>query len=131
MHRGMLRTALIEDLNRLACPQEQDRLAADPARARNALDCLRWLDTTQIDRFGRDGWLTREETDLIERFVSFVGNRLGPLPTDLDPVSFTRADPDWQAVREHALELIVALDGFTDIGVPGWGRQYATAASED
>ncbi len=37
----MLRTALVEDLNRLACAEAQNRYADDRVRAREALDSLR------------------------------------------------------------------------------------------
>jgi len=124
VRREMLRTSLIEDLNRLACASEQDRFAADPARARDALDRARWIDTTELDRFARDGWLAREEVDLIERFVGFASERLRPPPNEADPISFTRADPSWQLVRERAAELLTALDGFIDIDVAGWGQQH-------
>lgn len=120
MHRDMLGTALIEDLNRLACAEEQDRYASDPERARDALERLRWIDTTQLDRFAREGWLARAELDLVERFLGFVRGRLSPIPPGADPVAWTRADPDWQAVRERANELLAGLDAFIDIGVAGW-----------
>ncbi len=122
----MLRTPLIEDLNRLGCPEEQERLAPDSARAREALARLRWIDTTELDRYGRQSWLGREELDLIERFLRFAQERLSPIPEAADAVSFTRADPGWQVVRERARELIMALDAFIDIGVAGWGHQYTS-----
>jgi len=120
----MLTTALIEDLNQLACPAAQDRFEGDPARAHDALDRLRFVDVSELDRFRRAGWLEREELDLIERFVGDVRVRLKPLPRDVDPLAYTRADPDWQATRERALELVIALDAFIDLGVPGWGQSY-------
>ncbi len=119
MDPEMLQTSLIEDLNRLACSEEQERYAEEPARARDALERLRWIDATQIDRFGRDGWLARDELDLIERFLGFARERLGKIPVDADPVRWTRADPGWQAVRERANELLSGLGAFIDIGVPG------------
>ena len=130
MHVRMLETALIEDLNRLACPGEQDRFADNRGRAREALLRLRWIDTTELARFARDGWLDRAELDLLERFFSFMDDRLTPIPTDSDPIDFTRTDPGWQAVRERALELVLALDGFIDIGVPGWGHQYVPPVAD-
>ena len=51
----MLRTPLLEDLNRLACVEAQDAYREDQARARDALDTPRWIDTTQLDRYQRDG----------------------------------------------------------------------------
>jgi hypothetical protein len=120
----MRRTGLIEDLNRLACAEDQDRLARDPSRAREALSRLRWIDTTQLERYQRENWLDRAEVDLIERFFRFLRERLNPIPEGTDPVAFTRGDPGWQVVRERARELLTALDGFVDIGIAGWGRQY-------
>lgn len=120
----MKRTALVEDLNRLACPAAQEPLRKDAARAREALDGLRFIDTTELDRFEREGWLDREEIDLIERFAGMVRTQLSPVPPDRDPIEFTHGDAGWQIARERALELLVALDAFIDIGVPGWGRQY-------
>ncbi len=120
----MLGTALLEDLNRLACVEAQDRYAGDRARAREALDTLRWIDTTQLERYGRDGWLQRDEIVLIERLVQFTRDRLPRIPEHTDPIEFTRADPGWYVVRERALETLVALDGFIDLGIAGWGRQY-------
>jgi hypothetical protein len=118
----MLGTSLIEDLNRLACSEEQDRYASEPPRARDALDRLRWIDTSLIDRYLRDDWLSRHEVDLIERFLSFARERLQAIPEDTDPVEWTRGDPGWQAVRERANELLEGLEGFVDIGVSGWKR---------
>ena len=118
----MLGTSLIEDLNRLACSEDQDRYASEPPRARDALDRLRWIDTSLIDRYRRDSWLARHEIDLIERFLSFARERLCAIPEDTDPVEWTRGDPGWQAVRERANELLEGLEGFVNIGVPGWKR---------
>ncbi len=42
----------------------------------------------------------------------------------MDPIEFTRADPNWYAVRERYLEALIALDGFIELGVPGWVSQY-------
>lgn len=126
MHPGMRSTALIEDLNCLACPQEQHRFAGNPSRAREALNRLRWIDVTELRQFERDGWLDRQELDLIERFFGFSRERLTSIPESVDAVSFTRSDPGWQAVREQALELVLALDAFVDIGIPGWGHQYVS-----
>ena len=123
----MLRTSLVEDLNRLACPAAQERLAPDPARAREALNSLRFLDTTELDRYAREGWLRREELDHIERFAGIARDNLVRVPEDLDPVEFTRRHEGWQITRERALELVVALDAFVDIGVAGWGHQFSTA----
>ncbi len=123
MRRDMLGTALIEDLNRLACSEEQDCHAGDPERAREALDRLRWIDASEIDRYGREGWLAREELDLIERFLGFARERLRTIPPGVDPVDWTRGDPGWQAVREHANELLAGLDAYIDIGVAGWARR--------
>ena len=116
----MLRTSLIEDLNRLACPEDQERLAPDPPLAREALSRVRWIDTTELERYRREHWLAADELDLIERFLRVVRERLQPIPDDVDPVGFTRSDPGWQIVRERAMELLTALDGFIDIGVAGW-----------
>ncbi len=124
MDRSLLGTSLIEDLNRLACAAEQERLEAQPARAREALERVRWVDTTELPRYRREGKLDRREHDLIEQFCSFAHERLAPIPRDQDAVAFTRADPGWQAVRERALELVTALDAFVDVGVPGWAHQY-------
>jgi hypothetical protein len=124
----MRRTALIEDLNRLACAAEQDRFAADPARLREALERLRWIDISELDRFRRERWLDRAELDLIERFLGFARDRLAPIPEGIDPLEFTRADTGWALVRERAFELVEALDAFVDIGVPGWGHQFRQAA---
>jgi hypothetical protein len=120
----MLQTALVEDLNRLACVEAQERYRGDEVRAREALETLRWIDTTQLDRYRRDGWLDRDEVVLIERLVLFAQERLGRIPDAADPIEFTRADPGWYSVRERAIETLVALDGFIDVGIPGWGRQY-------
>ena len=120
----MLGTALLEDLNRLACAEAQDRHAGDRVRSREALETLGWIDTTQLERYGRDGWLERDEVVLIERLVQFTRERLPRIPENADPIEFTRADPGWYAVRDRALETLVALDGFIDLGIPGWGRQY-------
>ncbi len=122
--RDLLRSGLVEDLNRLACPAEQERFSADPARARDALDRLRFLDASELPRYHARGALTRRERDLIEQFFAFARDRLTPIPRDLDPVVFTRAHPGWQSVRERAFELLAALDAFVDIGVPGWGHQF-------
>lgn len=127
MRPELLRSALIEDLNRLACPADQERLAADPARARYALERLRWIDTSDLGRYRREGWLDARELDLIERFFGFARDRLPAIPADQDALAFTRADPGWQVVRERAGELVLALDAFVDIGVPGWGRQHASS----
>ncbi|MFQ5513561.1 MAG: hypothetical protein ACE5FG_03925 [Myxococcota bacterium] len=110
----MLRTTLIEDLNRLARPEEQERLADDPTRAREALDRLRWIDTSELERFRREAWLNREELDLIERFLRTLAERLPPIPEGVDPVGFTRADPGWQVVRERARELLTALEALRE-----------------
>ena len=118
----MLGTTLIEDLNRLACPAEQERFASDPDRVRHALDRLRFIDISEIDRYGRDGWLARDELDLIERFLAFAGARLGLVPDDVDALAWTRGDPGWQLVRERAAELLEGLGGFIDIGVEGWSQ---------
>jgi hypothetical protein len=120
----MLGTALLEDLNQLACVEAQDRYAGDHARAREALDSLLWIDTTQLERYARDGWIERDEVVLIERLVQFARDRLARIPGPSDPIEFTRSDPGWYAVRERALETLVALDGFVDLDIPGWGRQY-------
>lgn len=122
--RDLLRSGLVEDLNRLACPAEQERFASDPVRAREALDRLRFLDASELPRHCARGALTRRERDLIEQFFAFARERLAPIPRDLDAVAFTRAHPGWQAVRERAFELVAALDAFVDIGVPGWGHQF-------
>jgi hypothetical protein len=123
MERAMLGTALIEDLNRLACPAEQERFASDPDRVRHALDRLRFIDTSEIDRYGRDGWLAREELDLIERFLAFARERMGVIPGGVDALDWTRCDPGWQLARERAAELLEGLDGFIDLGVEGWARR--------
>jgi hypothetical protein len=121
----MLETVLVEDLNQLACPQAQERYARDPERAREALNRLRFMDFSEVRNCRRQGWLADEEADLIERLGSFARTRLVPIPAHVDPVAFTRAHEGWQAVRERALELLVALDAFVDVGVAGWGRQFA------
>jgi hypothetical protein len=121
----MLETALVEDLNQLACPEAQERYARDPERAREALNRLRFLDFSELPHCQRQGWLGPDEVDLIERLRSFARTRLVPVPDHVDPVEFTRAHEGWQSVRERALELVVALDAFVDVGVAGWGRQYA------
>jgi hypothetical protein len=117
----MLQTTLIEDLNHLACPAAQDRYANDPSRAREALNRLRFVDTSELDRYRREGALTEHEADLIERFTSFAESRLAPVPAQVDPIAFTHGHSGWQSVRERALELVRALDAFTDLGVAGWG----------
>jgi len=127
MKPAMLRTALIEDLNELACAEAQERYASDPSRARDALDRLRFLDLSELARCSREGWLSTAEVNLIERLASFARSRLGPIPTSVDAVVFTRADADWQAVRERARDLLIALDAFVDLGVAGWGHQYPRA----
>ena len=127
MKQQMLSTALMEDLNRLACAEAQNRYADDQARAREALYSLRWIDITQLGRYERDGWLERAEVDLIERVCAFAVERLVAIPPQVDPIAFTRADPNWYAVRERALEALIALDGFIELGVAGWGRQYGGA----
>jgi hypothetical protein len=116
----MLRTTLIEDVNRIGCAELLEGLRADPTRARDTLDRMRWIDTSELDRFRRSGWLTRSELELIESFTSFARERLRPVPEDVDPVSFARSDPGWHLVRERAIELLSALDAFIDLGVPGW-----------
>ena len=121
MQSSILRSTLIEDLNHLACPAAQDRLRDEPERAREALNRLRFVDTSELDRFRREGALSDHEADLIERFTSFAQSRLAAVPSDVDPVSFTRAHAGWQSVRERALELVRALDAFVDVGVAGWG----------
>lgn len=120
VHPEMRRTAFVEDLNRLACPAEQDRFRDDPERARLALDRLRYIDTSELDRYQRRAWLDRDEIALIERFLSLARGRLRAPPDGTDPIAWTRADPGWQAVRERAKELIEALDARIEIGVPGW-----------
>jgi hypothetical protein len=121
---ALVRSALVEDLNRLACAAEQERFAAEPARLREALDRLRWIDTTDLPRLRAQGALGRREHDLLEQFFRFARGRLSPIPHDADALAFTRADPGWQAVRERATELVAALDAFVDLGVPGWGHQF-------
>ncbi len=116
----MLKTTLVEDLNCLACAAEQERYRDDPERARSALERLRYIDTSEIDRFHRDGWLARDELDLIERFLRFARERLGTIPGEEDALSWTCGDPGWQIVRERANELLQGLDGYIDIGVAGW-----------
>jgi hypothetical protein len=124
MKPEMRQTTLLEDLNRLACAEAQDQYASDPSRAREALNSLRWIDSTELNRYRREGWLERDEIDMIERFLNFAQERLVRIPGDSDPLAFTRSDPGWCSVRERALEIVIALDGFVDIGVPGWGQQY-------
>jgi hypothetical protein len=124
VHPAALRSSLIEDLNRLACAEAQDRLAPDPERAREALVRLRWIDPTELERCRREAWLDEQEAGLVARFLELTRERLTPIPRDVDPIAFTHADAGWQAVRERALELVAALDAFIDIGVPGWGHQY-------
>ena len=119
----MLKTSLIEDLNCLACAAEQERYGDDPERARTALERLRYIDTSEIDRFHRDGWLARGELDLIERFLSFARERLLAIPEEVDALGWTCADPGWQIVRERAGELLRGLEGYIDIGVAGWERR--------
>jgi len=125
----MLGSSLIEDLNRLACAQAQEPFANDPERAREALERLLWIDTTQVERFVADGWLSRQECDLIERFNAFARERLTSIPPGRDALTYTRGDAGWQITRERAVELLIAIDGFIDIGVAGWGRQYRPAAA--
>jgi hypothetical protein len=120
----MLRTALIEDVNRLACPEEQDRFARDVERARDSLERLRFIDTSELERFRRAGWLDRGEADLLERFLGFARERLAPIPREADPLAFTRGHPGWQAARERARELLAALDGFVELGVAGWPERH-------
>jgi hypothetical protein len=129
MHPELLRSSLIEDLNRLACPSAQDQLAGDPRHVRESLNRLRFLDTTELDRYLRQGWLAGEEADRIERLASFVTERLPRVPDLVDPIAFTHGDAVWQSAREQALELVIALDAFVDVGVPGWGRQYRPDAN--
>jgi hypothetical protein len=129
LNRALLRSTLIEDLNQLACPAAQDLQRADPARARESLNRLRFLDTSELDRFLRQGWLARGEADRIERLASFLSERLTPVPEDRDPIGFAHADGSWRSAREQALELVMALDAFVDVGVPGWGRQYRPAGT--
>jgi len=127
---ALLSSALIEDLNQLACSAAQDRLSGGAERIREALNRLRFLDTTELDRFVREGWLRRGEADRLENLVGFVSQRLAPVPADCDPIAFTHGDPSWRTARERALELLLALDAFVEIGVPGWGRKYQAAESE-
>ena len=128
MHPALLRSSLIEDLNRLACAAAQDEFAGDPVRARESLNRLRFLDTTELDRYLRQGWIGSEEADRIERLSSFVTERLPRVPESTNPIAFTHGDATWQSAREQALELLIALDAFIDVGVPGWGRQYRREA---
>jgi hypothetical protein len=121
---ALARSALVEDLNRLACAAEQERFAADVPRLREALERLRWIDTTDLPRLVAQGSLGRREHDLLEQFFRFARARLTPIPRDSDALAFTRTDPGWQAVRERATELVSALDAFVDLGVPGWGHQF-------
>ena len=123
----MLRTSLIEDLNLLACAEAQERFGDDLERAREALTRLRWIDTTQLSRYREQGWLDTYEVNLIEQFFRFARERLTPIPETDDAVEFARSDPGWAMVRERALELLIALDAFIDIDVPGWGQQYKPA----
>ena len=129
MRPEMLRTPVVEDLNRLGCPQEQERHAAEPARAREALERLRWIDTSDLDHYHRQGWISRHERELLEHFFGFARERLVALPADEDALDFSRADPGWQVVRERARERLQARDAFTDIGVAGWGHQYRSEAA--
>jgi hypothetical protein len=129
VNSALLGSTLIEDLNQLACPAAQDRLAGDRARAREALNRLRFIDTSELDRYRRQGWLRRSEADRIESLVSFLSERLPAVPDGLDPIAFTHGDSAWQSARERALELVLALDAFVDIGVPGWGHRYRPVAS--
>ncbi len=124
MDPALARSALVEDLNRLACAAEQERFAADSARLREALERLRWIDTTDLPRLHTQGGLSRREHDLLEQFFRFARNRLSPIPREVDVLAFTRGDPGWQAVRERAAELVGVLDAFVDLGVPGWGHQF-------
>jgi hypothetical protein len=124
VHPGLLGTSLVEDLNRLACSDAQDQLARDPERARESLNRLRFLDTSELDRFLRQGWIASDEADRIERLASFAAERLPKVPSGCDPIAFTHGDDVWQSAREQARELLIALDAFVDVGVPGWGRQY-------
>ena len=116
----MLETPLIEDLNCLACAYEQERYEGDPKRARDALERLRFIETSTLDRYTRDGWIGRDELVLFERFFSFARERLQPIPNDSDAIEWTRADPGWQMVRERANELLDGLDAKIDLGVSGW-----------
>lgn len=124
MRPEMLQTPVVEDLNRLGCPEDQERHAGEPARSREALERLRWIDTSDLDHYHRQGWISRHERELLERFFGFARDRLCALPPGEDPLDFSRADPGWQVVRERARELLQALDAFADIGVDGWGHQY-------
>ncbi len=128
MNPALLRSSLVEDLNRLACAEAQDQLGGDPERARDSLNRLRFLDTSELDRFLREGWIGSDEADRIERLASFVAERLPRVPESCDPIAFTHGDEVWQTAREQARELLVALDAFVDLGVPGWGRQYRPEA---
>lgn len=123
----MLRTTLVEDLNRLACAEAQERFGGDLKRARDALAQLRWIDTTELPHYGERGWLDAQEVDLIERFLRLAREQLSPIPETENAIDFARSDPGWAIVRERALELLIALDAFIDIDVPGWGRQYRAA----
>ncbi len=126
MDPALARSALVEDLNRLACAAEQERFAADAPRVREALERLRWIDTTDLPRLVAHG-LSRREHDLLEQFFRFARARLTPIPREADALVFTRGDPGWQAVRERATELVGALDAFVDLGVAGWGHQFRGA----
>ena len=127
MGPGMLRTTLVEDLNRLACAEAQERFGSDLERVRDALTRLRWIDSTEVSHYRERGWLDAHEVDLIEQFFRFARERLTPIPETDDAVEFARSDPGWAMVRERALELLIALDAFIDIEVPGWGQQYKPA----
>jgi hypothetical protein len=124
VHRQLLDSALIEDLNRLACPGVQDQLGGDPARAREALNRLRFLDTSEIDHYLRERWLRSDEAERIESLASELREKLPSVPSHADPIAFTHSSEQWQIAREQARELLIALDAFVDIGVPGWGSQY-------
>jgi hypothetical protein len=121
---ALARSALVEDLNRLACAAEQERFAASASRVRDALERLRWIDTTDLPKLLARGDVSRREHDLLEHFFRFARARLSPIPRDADALAFTRSDPGWQAVRERAAELVAALDAFVDLGVAGWGHQF-------
>ena len=80
-----------------------------------------------MSHYRERGWLDAHEVDLIEQFFRFARERLTPIPETDDAVEFARSDPGWAMVRERALELLIALDAFIDIDVPGWGQQYKPA----